>query len=430
MTAEVIILNKSAAAVAADSAVTIPSSGGDKVYNSANKIFTLSKYEPVGILIYNSTEFTTKPWETVIKEFRNNIAEGYGLTLRDYVSSFLEYLKNEVPISDEEERAHVYKLSMLLSLGIRRELVENCLVNGIVFSSGTIKGDVRKILLEAIEAHRKVVKGARKSSSMKKTTPSALKKLYNDEIIDGINDAFYPYKLLSKERDSVVDLFCDFSCSTQLTDAYTGFSIVGFGRNDYYPSAYNFREEGRIGGCTKLIPRPPSVISVENEAAIVPLAQREMTESFIEGIDSRHRDYVEDAVRTFVEGIPDAVDRFLGGVSPNQRGVLRRALRKELTQLSERLHQYRLRNYVGPILDAVQFLDKQELAMMAESIVSLAAMKQKVTLTTESVGGPIDVAVISKNDGFIWISRKHYFDPSLNPFFKENYLRRTTGGQS
>ena len=39
----------------------------------------------------------------------------------------------------------------------------------------------------------------------------------------------------------------------------------------------------------------------------------------------------------------------------------------------------------------------------------------------ETVGGPIDVAVISKGDGFIWIKRKHYFNKDLNPQFFKNY---------
>lgn len=37
------------------------------------------------------------------------------------------------------------------------------------------------------------------------------------------------------------------------------------------------------------------------------------------------------------------------------------------------------------------------------------------------VGGPVDVAVVTKCDGFVWIKRKHYFSPELNP----NYFQRT-----
>ena len=41
----------------------------------------------------------------------------------------------------------------------------------------------------------------------------------------------------------------------------------------------------------------------------------------------------------------------------------------------------------------------------------------------ETVGGPIDVAVISKGDGFVWIKRKHYFDRELNQHFFANYYK-------
>lgn len=68
MTAIVGVLNKHAVAIAADSAVTM----GDthKVVNSGNKIFTLSKYHPVGIMTYNAADFMGTPWEIIIKQYR------------------------------------------------------------------------------------------------------------------------------------------------------------------------------------------------------------------------------------------------------------------------------------------------------------------------------------------------------------------------
>ena len=40
-----------------------------------------------------------------------------------------------------------------------------------------------------------------------------------------------------------------------------------------------------------------------------------------------------------------------------------------------------------------------------------------------TVGGPIDVAIISKCDGFIWLKRKHYFDRAYNPqYFYSHYM--------
>ncbi len=81
--------------------------------------------------------------------------------------------------------------------------------------------------------------------------------------------------------------------------------------------------------------------------------------------------------------------------------------------------------YVQPITSIVSFLPKDELAVMAETLVNLTSFKRKVSIGSETVGGPIDVAVISKGDGFVWIKRKNYFNKELNPrYFASIYNKR------
>ena len=63
----------------------------------------------------------------------------------------------------------------------------------------------------------------------------------------------------------------------------------------------------------------------------------------------------------------------------------------------------------------VAYLSKEDIAELAEALVHLTQLKLKVSREPETVGGPIDVAVISKGDGLIWIERKHYFQRELNP---------------
>jgi hypothetical protein len=77
--------------------------------------------------------------------------------------------------------------------------------------------------------------------------------------------------------------------------------------------------------------------------------------------------------------------------------------------------------FINPVLDSVEALPLDELASMAKALVNLTSFKRRVTMDPESVGGPIDVAVITKGDGFIWIERKHYFKPELNHQFFKNY---------
>jgi ATP-dependent protease HslVU (ClpYQ) peptidase subunit len=56
MTAIVGVLNKRAAVMAADCAVTVSNDKGVKVYNTATKIFKLSDEHPIGVMIYDNVE--------------------------------------------------------------------------------------------------------------------------------------------------------------------------------------------------------------------------------------------------------------------------------------------------------------------------------------------------------------------------------------
>ena len=95
MTAVVGILNKHAVAIAADSAVTIGGPSGSKIFNKANKIFTLSKKHPVGIMIYNAASFMATPWETIIKIYREQLNDRYFSTLKEYQQDFIEFLRSK-----------------------------------------------------------------------------------------------------------------------------------------------------------------------------------------------------------------------------------------------------------------------------------------------------------------------------------------------
>ncbi|MBK8110759.1 MAG: hypothetical protein IPK46_10755 [Saprospiraceae bacterium] len=74
-------------------------------------------------------------------------------------------------------------------------------------------------------------------------------------------------------------------------------------------------------------------------------------------------------------------------------------------------------------MNAVSNLAKEDLSEMAESLIYLTYLKRRITFAEESVGGPVDVAVISKGDGFVWIKRKHYFRPELNQHFSTTILK-------
>ena len=62
------------------------------------------------------------------------------------------------------------------------------------------------------------------------------------------------------------------------------------------------------------------------------------------------------------------------------------------------------------LMSAVAAMPRQELATMAEVLVSLTAFRAHASVGQETVAGPIDVAILSKGDGFVWVKRKRCGD--------------------
>jgi hypothetical protein len=93
-------------------------------------------------------------------------------------------------------------------------------------------------------------------------------------------------------------------------------------------------------------------------------------------------------------------------------------------EFSEKMGEHRNDNYTKPIKQAIASLSVGDLGMVAETFLSASQLLKRVRPELETVGGPVDVAVISKGDGFIWIKRKLYFDERFNPAFRLKYLEQ------
>jgi hypothetical protein len=101
MTAEVAVLNKTGVAIAADSAVTTGFPGKEKIFTTANKIFTLSKFQPVGVMINGHVEHLGIPWEVIIKDFRHRLGSQKFGDLREYVDLFLKAITEKRLLSSD-----------------------------------------------------------------------------------------------------------------------------------------------------------------------------------------------------------------------------------------------------------------------------------------------------------------------------------------
>ena len=158
-----------------------------------------------------------------------------------------------------------------------------------------------------------------------------------------------------------------------------------------------------------------------------------MVATFMDGASPEYRS----AFQEFVDTTIDNFTRFFSeqvrvSLSANEHAELLVEMAKAravvVDDFQKTLDDYLKDQNSNPIMSIVGSLPKEELAEMAETLVNLTSFKRRVTPEKESVGGPIDVAVISKGDGLVWIKRKHYFVPELNPrYFGRDPATRNSG---
>jgi hypothetical protein len=266
-----------------------------------------------------------------------------------------------------------------------------------------------------------------------------------DEADIAQTDASYSTKfrealaLVSKEgslEDAVAligDKFSKFCanviCRKGGAEGASGVVIAGFGRDELLPSMEWFQIEGFVNGKLRYYIEESLDMSRQTDPAVIrPFAQQEMVKRFISGVDPSYSHFVDQAVERSLSSFVVSIVNIVAGGDQAIRDRLTKVLDSakivETTKqtLQAACERYQESEYSTPILRMVQFLPKDELGNMAESLVNLTALKRKVSPEHPSVGGPIDVAIISKGDGFVWHKRKHYFEPHLNPHFFSSYL--------
>jgi len=402
---------------------------GQKIFTSANKLFTLSKFHPVGIMVYGSAVFMGVPWETIIKIYRKNLGKKKFSTLKKYANDFIGFLDNGnslFPDSVQEEylRSSIYGYFNL----IKKMIMEK--VHSVIEEKGKItEGVTKEITSEIIKEHYEKWDKTQNIKSIPKSYNTEVIEKYGKIMEGAIKEVFEKLpvsKNLSNQLKSIASsLFSKFPERIQKGNV-SGIVIAGFGQKDTFPSLESFHIEGIVNNRLKYKEYIASKINFKQYATIIPFAQGEMVATFMEGIDPYLQNHLEGYLSEIFEKYPEIITEKISQDIENIGSIkekLKKASKKILKDFFKNINNFRREKYVDPIISVVAMLPKDELAEMAESLVNLTVFKQKVSIASETVVGPINVAVVSKGDGFVWIKRKHYFKAELNPRFFANYYR-------
>ena len=214
-------------------------------------------------------------------------------------------------------------------------------------------------------------------------------------------------------------MFWDYICNyfnlslTNETNNYMGLFFAGYGHCDAFPKFTHIELYRVVGGKIKyrLV---ENYEESNNHAQIVPLAQPDVILTFCKGISNRFINYIPQKVESIINSKIDALpDTF----TIDQKNALKTSLSSSKAEIASAINTTIQNDNVKPILDSVQLIPLPEMGFLAESLVNITSLKRTFAIdgNQQTVGGPTDVAVMSKGDGFVWIKRKHYFDKQMNP---------------
>jgi len=407
MTAEIALLNRSALAFAADSAVTLRMGANQKIYDSAEKIFEFSRRQPIGVMIYNNVEHVGIPLEVLIRKYRNEQKSDFPSVIAA-ADAFITYLEN-VQHPKEEEKSYLFNVLADSFGGLNREVIKGFREQ---YPNGKPRRGAKQpdeILTAQIESAVAIEEARPLADYLEDISLDAFEKAYGDVVSDAAR-RFLRFAIPKATHvPLLMKLALAITRSSVGSGMLTGLVIGGFAGSELFPTMVSLETDGVYFGRLKLLGR--SVVDIDRDgdrAELVPFAQKEMVDRFIYGIDDHFQGEIAQYVQTAVDGVMATRVRSFGSAD---KAAIRKTIVDGFNEMVTKLRQHEKES----VLDILTFMSKKELADMAHVLVELTSKKRRFSRDQETVGGPIDVAIITRNEGFIWIRRKHYFERSENP---------------
>ncbi|ADM09765.1 hypothetical protein PB2503_08549 [Parvularcula bermudensis HTCC2503] len=419
MTSEIVLMNRQAVAMAADSAVTISGPNYLKTYQSVDKLFPLVTDQPVGVMIYNNAELMGMPWETIISIYRDQ-AQGRNLDSVDaYARDFIAFLNGNTDLfpQDHQDKEFFKHIAVVMSL-IASDF-DYYVAQFTAAQAGSLRDHVSAIFEFVVaQLHDDYQINLDDSPredlpAFPKGTGDQLRRRYGGPIADIIDSLIlalrqdHPALSVSEgTRRQLEEIAVLSVVKDAFFEHYTGVVFAGFGARETFPSMRSYLTSTVVLGTVKNRQDRTAAVTAESGPVIQPFAQDRMIRTFLTGMDQGLRYFLFGQTLRLATTLVSDVVQQTPGLSEEQRqrlasdyseGDLGRSIQAFFGSIDE----YSYLSHTGPILRAIGSLPKKELGETAASLIKLNGFQQKVMHSVETVGGPVSLATITRNEGLV-----------------------------
>ena len=395
MSAGICLLNRNGVVLAADSAVTIGNNA--TVFNSANKVHKLSLFAPVGLITYANACFESIPFEIIISDYRKYLGEKKFDDLNEYVDDFIHFFESKFDLYDHKSNTNSYferVISFVFTILKRKEAK--------IAKTKKKMGpaDFESLVNEVVS---EIDTNSYKNGFDIESIKNEKREKYIEKYSTNPDFGNYEKELLAK----VIDASFRLMASDLEVRGYVGVAICGFGEKDIFPKAQHLLFLGMCGDKLNFKLKHKTEINSKTLESILPLAQTDVMTTFLFSTN-------DDCLNNLKQIIENKINLHITNID---KTLLSKKRKNEIIKQTPVLSKSIIGEYVNnlreteymPIHSAMVSLPIYEMTQFAESMINITSIRRMVVYDdyVSTVGGPIDIATITKENGFLWVKNKN-----------------------
>lgn len=191
----------------------------------------------------------------------------------------------------------------------------------------------------------------------------------------------------------------------EIQEQYTFLVFAGYAVNDLYPSMCQVKiagiKDGKLNhnGIENL-----KVITANHKSDIFSCGQKDIINAILYGIQEERIFSICNNLPELLKSILYQEDDYIYLANQiNDKVVFQKV--KETIRDNEQKH-------LDEWLETIKSYSFQEMACLAENMIKATSLHRKITFQQEGVGGLVDLALITRTEGFQWLNRKSWYEPS------------------
>jgi hypothetical protein len=396
MTSQLILLNGFGIALASDSAMTL---GNKRTYETAEKVIPLPGPHRLAVLHSGAVNIHGMPYSVLINEWATTLGNTSLRTVALYRQNFLSWLNDNhdwvgpTRVTDD----FIFQLQDIYQIIWNR-------INESIKDDDTdaVKAEKCLAIWNRFTSHYLGLPSL--SHSDGDWISQAYKKV-EKEISDARNYWFDDIPI-NLEINQQIDEFTRLFLERGHFDNRAQLAFVGFGDKQLLPGYANVEISGILNDSLLYEftgDRSAQSIDSGNYFGICPIGQTSSIDLVLKGLSYQLVNVATTAVMETLfpheDGQPDDNPQTTEQEKEELSSSISSSIDKSFNSWSEK-------NYVQALRGAISALPVASLAAVASSLIEVQSLSQTITGEMGTVGGPIDVATISRDNGFQWVRHK------------------------